>query len=541
MLPIVLGSLAMGVVSTIVLYQTKQSNTFAAGLRAAQSMGSQITTLRTFYTKEVVSRASKAGMNISYDFHTSDNTLPLPATMVRALGEQIAQEYPGTSVRLYSRHPFPHRKATERYDRFELDALASLERDPKAPVSRMERVNDRLSIRFATADLMRESCVVCHNSHAESPKTDWKVGDVRGVVEVIVPVDEIEKRMTTSMLQVGGTIMGVLVLLLVSSYLLTRRLVIGPVAAVTMMSERMAAGNLRPAGRVSRSGDEVGRMSRSLDQAVQFMAKAIGAIAHNSETLAVSSKALASVSREMGSNAETASTQANSASAASEQVRSNLQVVTAAVEGMNESIQHIAKNASEADRVVNNGVRAVERTTIKVAKLGQSSQEIGNVVKLITTIAEQTNLLALNATIESARAGEAGKGFAVVANEVKELAKETARATGEITQKIATIQSDTRDAIEATRDLSSIITQIDHISNTIAAAVQEQTSTANEILRNVSDAARSGAAIALSITTVADTALSTSTGAATTQAAAAELARMAGELQQLVKRFECDD
>ena len=540
MLPLLLGSMAMGAGTIVLLHHTKQENTFAAGIKAAQSMSSQITSLRTFYTKEVVSRASAAGMEINYDFHSRDNTLPLPATMVRALGQQIAQDYPGTTVRLYSRYPFPHRTATEEYDAFERQALDALERDPKTPVSLLERVNEKLSIRYAIADLMRESCVSCHNSHPESPKRDWKVGDVRGVVEVIVPVDEVDARMATSMFQIGGTIAGILALLLVVSYFLTRHLVIGPVTSVTTIAERVATGDLRGTTNASESGDEVGRMSRSLDQAVHAMAEAIGAIAQNSESLAAASEQLTSVSRDMGQNAETTATQANTASAASEQVRTNLQVVTAAVEQMNSSIKEIAKNATDADTVVDGGVRAVEKTNAKVAKLGQSSGEIGNVVKLITTIAEQTNLLALNATIESARAGAAGKGFAVVANEVKELAKETARATGEITEKIATIQSDTRDAIEATSELSAIIKQIHDISSTIASAVEEQTATANEILRNVSDAARAGAGIARNISVVADAARNTSSGATTTQAAAAELARMAGELRQHVKRFQCD-
>jgi methyl-accepting chemotaxis protein len=540
MLPIILGSLVMGAATIIVLYRARQQHTLAAGLTAAESMASQITALRTFYTKEVVTRASTAGMDINYDFHTRDNTLPLPATMVRALGEQITQDFPGTSVRLYSRYPFPHRKATEQYDAFETDALAALERDPNKPVSRLEPVGGRLSIRYATADLMRESCVACHNSHAESPKRDWRVGDVRGVVEVIVPVDEVDALMAGSMFQVGGTLTAILLLLAVASYFLIRSLVIQPVTGVTAMAERLATGDLRRPGRVFLAADEVGRMSRSLDQAVHSMSDAIGAIASNSDALAASSHQLAAVSQQMGNNAQTASAQATNASSASEQIRANLQVVTASVEQLNSSIRQIAKNTTEADTVVSTGIHAVERTSAVVAKLGQSSREIGNVVKLITAITDQTNLLALNATIESARAGEAGKGFAVVANEVKELSKQTAHATGEITAKIASVQSDTRDAIEATRELSTIIKRIADISRTITAAVEEQAATAGEILRSVSDAARSGAGIAHNISAVAETAQSTSTGASSTQAAAADLARMAAELRLLVQRFQCD-
>ena len=157
--------------------------------------------------------------------------------------------------------------------------------------------------------------------------------------------------------------------------------------------------------------------------------------------------------------------------------------------------------------------------------------------KVITSIAQQTNLLALNATIEAARAGEAGKGFAVVANEVKELAKETAKATEEIGQKIDAIQGDTKAAVRAIGEISQIINQINDISNTIASAVEEQTATTNEIGRNVTEAAKGTEEIARNISGVATAAESTTSGAGDTQKAAIELSRMANELQSLVSRF----
>src|SRR5207248_3539759 len=181
------------------------------------------------------------------------------------------------------------------------------------------------------------------------------------------------------------------------------------------------------------------------------------------------------------------------------------------------------------------GVTAVTNQTI--TQLGQSSAEIGKVIKVITSIAEQTNLLALNATIEAARAGEAGKGFAVVANEVKELAKETARATEDIGQRIDAIQRDSQAAVAAIAQISDIINQIHGIQNTIASAVEEQTATTNEIGRNISEAAQGSAEISRNITSVAEAAQSTSEGASHTQQAAAELARVAAALQKLVGQY----
>jgi methyl-accepting chemotaxis protein len=178
------------------------------------------------------------------------------------------------------------------------------------------------------------------------------------------------------------------------------------------------------------------------------------------------------------------------------------------------------------------------RTNTTVAKLGESSAEIGNVVKVITSIAQQTNLLALNATIEAARAGEAGKGFAVVANEVKELAKQTAKATEDISRKIEAIQTDTKGAVEAIGKIGQIINQINDLQNTIASAVEEQTATTGEIGRNVVEAAKGSNEIAHNITGVAQAAQSTTEGASETKRAADDLSRMANDLQRLVGQFK---
>jgi methyl-accepting chemotaxis protein len=260
---------------------------------------------------------------------------------------------------------------------------------------------------------------------------------------------------------------------------------------------------------------------------VEQMLSALDAVTSASEELA-------GVSKRMTGSAEETTAQANAVSAASEEVNRNVQTVATGTEEMSASIKEIAKNASEAARVAGSAVKVADSTSTIVNTLGESSADIGKVIKVITSIAQQTNLLALNATIEAARAGEAGKGFAVVANEVKELAKETARATEDIGQRIEKIQADTRGAVDAIAQISNIIGQISDLQNAIAGAVEEQTATTNEISRNVADAARGSGEIASSISNVARAAASTVTGAAETATATENLARIGHELQGLV-------
>jgi methyl-accepting chemotaxis protein len=256
------------------------------------------------------------------------------------------------------------------------------------------------------------------------------------------------------------------------------------------------------------------------------------------QTLASSAQELTAVSQQMAANSEETATQASVVSAAAEQVSRNVGTVASAAEEMGASIKEIAKSTNEAARVATSAVKVAEKTNATVSKLGESSVEIGNVIKVITSIAQQTNLLALNATIEAARAGEAGKGFAVVANEVKELAKQTAKATEDIGRKIEAIQADTKGAVDAIAQIGNIIGQINDIQSTIASAVEEQTATTAEISRNVNEAALGSREIAQNVMGVAQAARSTTEGAANTKSSADELSRMAAELQSLVTKLQ---
>ena len=321
-------------------------------------------------------------------------------------------------------------------------------------------------------------------------------------------------------------------------YGVARRLV-RTVLDVVKMANSLAEGDLTTRVEAT-SDDELGDLARTMNHVCERLCSAMQGIGQSATVLASSSEELTAVSQQMSTNAEETAAQANTVSAASEQVSNSVQTVATGAEEMAASIKEIAKNSADAMRIAAEAVRETEATNSTVSKLGESGAEIGQVIKVITSIAQQTNLLALNATIEAARAGEAGKGFAVVANEVKELAKETAKATGEISARIEAIQSDTANAVDAIERIRAIIHKISDYQHSIAGAVEEQSATTAEMSRNVAEAAKGSSDIAQNIVGVAQAATSTSAGANQTESSATELARLSAELHRLVGEFHFD-
>jgi methyl-accepting chemotaxis protein len=578
LLPVVLFTVLVGAAVVWYVRKLAAEQAVQSALDEAKRLTTQVQATREYYTAHVAAVARKQHLEVTHDYAKKPGAIPLPATMIHDLNEELTRRE-GYTVRLYSEYPFPHRRQGGPRDDFEEEALTFLSKNPQSEFWRRQDYNGKASVRYVRADVMfSNACVACHNSHPASPKTDWKVGDVRGALELVIPIDDRLGAAHAGAGHIGWAIGAGLLVILAVMALWAQRLVFAPLRKMTEASTRIAVGDIDQAID-HRSQDEIGVLAdgfrglvdyikgvagaadalsagdltaavtprsgkdvlaQNFQRAFTSLAGAIRHMAGSAATTSAASEELSATAGQLGANAEETSAQAGAVSAAAEQVSKNVETVAAGTEEMSASVSEIARSAHEAARVAAVAVRLTETTNATVARLGESGVEIGKVIKVITSIAEQTKLLALNATIEAARAGQAGQGFAVVANEVKELAKETARATEDIRPRIEAIQADTRGAVEAIGQIRTVITQVNDISTAIASAVEEQTVTTSEISRNVSEAAQATAEIARNITGVAQAAQGTAAGAADSQQAARDLARMAVDLEQLVGQFRYD-
>jgi methyl-accepting chemotaxis protein len=437
-------------------------------------------------------------------------------------------------------------KFKESFD--ELERLATLPEVKKLLAAIQEDYGQYRPVLDQEIELRRQGKTADAVALVSAPEAGKLRAEIRkDAAEVIEIEDKVKKEATDKRASNEATAKTlVLSLLLVGAVLgfsvslFITRSITGAISKMVNMIQEIAGNNLTVPDLEIKYQDEIGHAGVALNRMKNNLHEVIQSIAGSALQVGSASEELNTTSQQITANSEETSAQADLVSKAAQSVSQNLQTVATGAEEMGASIKEIAKNATEAAKVATSAVKIAETTTAIVSKLGDSSTEIGNVIKVITSIAQQTNLLALNATIEAARAGEAGKGFAVVANEVKELAKETARATEDISRKIEAIQSDTQAAVDAIASISGVINQVNDISGTIATAVEEQNATTNEMSRNVSEAAQGSGEITGNIAGVAEAAQSTTRGAADTQKASQQLVETSTQLRRLLEQFKID-
>jgi methyl-accepting chemotaxis protein len=541
----------------------------AAVQSAIQTVG-QFKTLRAYYTKNIIKKVLANGsIKPSFDHEGKENTVPLPATVIHDLSALLAQE--DTRLNLYSGFPFPNR-ASRQLDSYQQEAWEFLSKNPDETFVREETIDGKSVVRVAIADrLVAEGCVACHNSRPDTPKNDWQLGDVRGVLEVTTAID--------SQLAAGAALSRNIMLasvlagmLLLTTALFGARSVVSPLKSMTDVMRRLADGDNSVDVPAQDRSDEIGSMAQTVEVFKQnalerealekkhakqreaeearlseeaARAEKVSEMISNFDANAqqsLSSVASAADQMKSSANAMTATAdethqRSTAVAAASEEASTNMQTVASATEEMTSSVQEISRRVSHSAEIATSAVEQANATNEKVEGLAEAAQKIGEVVNLINDIADQTNLLALNATIEASRAGEAGKGFAVVASEVKSLAGQTAKATEEISAQIGAMQKSTEEAVSAIQEISKTIGEISEVATTVASAVEEQDAATREIAENIQQAASGTQDVSSNITEVSRGAQETGSVAQQVLQASQQLSEQADNLQKAIGSF----
>ncbi len=589
-IPIVVGLAIL--IAWIVIPNITENNALDGAFKSSSEVVNQFKTLRGYYTKNVIKKVlAGSDLKPSSDHASKPNSIPLPATLIHDMSELLKKR--DTTLSLYSAYPFPNR-STRVLDDFQKQAWDYLNKNPKGSFSREETRGENRVLRVASADTMvAQGCVNCHNSHSDSPKTDWKIGDVRGVLEVtqniepqLIAGENLANLIVLILLGIG--------ILLIAITIFVSRKVAAKVGKITDVMSELADQN-RDSEEIEISGtdqeDEIGNMAKALQifkdaaieknilegkqEEVRQEADATRVAAEKDreeralETEAAKKKAeqenrdallnlvnsfensvgnvvdgVASAATEMQSTAqnmtgisERTTSQAGSVSKASANATANVQSVASAAEELSMSIREISQQVSKSSQITSQAVDEAGKADVLIKGLDSGAQNIGEVVLLIQDIAEQTNLLALNATIEAARAGDAGKGFAVVASEVKNLASQTAKATEQISGQISEIQNATTDAVGAIQGISKTIQNVNEIASSIASAVEEQGAATQEISTSVQKAAIGTQEVSASIGAVTEAATESDEASKNVLDASRELSEQAENLRSQVDSF----
>jgi methyl-accepting chemotaxis protein len=538
-------------------------NARESATRAGVQAANQFKTIRGYYTKNIIKKAKASGaLKPSINHKDVENAIPLPATMIHDLSKLL--ENNSTSIALYSAYPFPNRKSRQ-LDPFQQEAWDYLSKNPEATFSKEEVRNGKTIMRVAIADTMAaQGCVNCHNAHPQTPKNDWKLGDVRGILEVDNDIGPAlsEANSVTMNIMIGMVIAGLAILFAV---LFGARRMSGPINDITKSMARVAEGDLSTEIPGSERDDEIGKMAsalavfkdglqqaqdleaekdnehaekeierRKMEEVIEGFAEKVGGIV---EAVATASQEQDTTARSMASISEKTSEKASFVSTASDEAMNNVQTVAAATEEMSKTIDEITQQVASASAASKKAVEEVGNSNTQMNVLADTANKIGEVIELISGIAEQTNLLALNATIESARAGEAGRGFAVVASEVKELAGQTTRAAEEIVQQIEDIQTATKQASVSLENVGQVIGTVDEISTAISSVMAEQGDATREIASSVHLAADGTRKVNENIASVTSASQEVGTASNSLMSSASELSEQADQLKTEVTNF----
>lgn len=540
------------IVLALMIPNMVRNNTEQEAIAQAETTVQQFKTLRAYYTKNVIKKI--AGTNDIFpaiDHQASPDSIPLPATMIHDLSGLLEEQ--GISIHLYSAFPFPNRE-NRQMDDFGREAWRALSKNPDTVFSRAEEIDGKTMVRVAIADRMvSQACVDCHNARADTPKNDWQLNDVRGVLEVALPIDQSLANGATLSNEITGFLLATALLIFTSLYFIYQKTIGKKLRQLASALQEIAEGD----GDLTRRLDE--SRKDELGEVAHWFNLFVGKLQHLMGDIKGSTDSLTGSARQLSQIAEKSNTEITEQQMQTDQLATAINEMAAAVQEVAHNTKQAATTADKANREASNGrsivngnidamdslANEIQKASAVIHQLQSESNEIGGVLDVIKGIAEQTNLLALNAAIEAARAGEQGRGFAVVADEVRTLASRTQESTQEIQNMIERLQSRAQEAVKVMNEnqaqsqagvenasrvndsLQNINTAIEEISNLntqIASAADEQSHVAEEVNRNIQQ-----------ISQCTDAAVG---GSEQVARASEDLTQLATQLRNLTDRFK---
>ncbi|MCO4783158.1 MAG: DUF3365 domain-containing protein [Candidatus Cloacimonetes bacterium] len=543
-LPILITMVVFGIFLVQFFNSSYTNNAVSMAENFALTSINQFKFVRKYYTSNVIKDVKHSkSPKVHYDHKNSLNTIPLPATMIQDLSEGFKKDNLDIELRLYSDLPFPNR-SNRKLDDFAKNTIAQLKITPNAKIKKRDRLNDKDVIRVAIADkLVAPNCVSCHNVWPGTPKTNWKLGDIRGVLEVIIPIDKVIKKADQDLFYIEVVSLILLLIICLILIYVAEIVISKPISQIVTFAKEIAQGNLSHRVQLN-TNDEFSSLADELNNMGNYLSEkssiareiADGNLTHNSSyatgdelgesfsTMVLnlnqtlnqiqnSSYSLVEQANQLRIGSNDLSSETQSQAASIEQLSACAVELNSSTSSLNTMSRSITKSVSESSQFASSGHSKMNELKETMTTLSESSQDIAKVIRVIDDIAFQTNLLALNAAIEAARAGIHGKGFAVVAQEVKDLAARSARAAKEteslIEKSVQDIEKGNNQAVASEEAFKKVVTEfqmVDQSSIKMQEALSQQLVSIDEFtkaLNTISDAIQNEALVSQNTSDIA--------------------------------------